>query len=134
MIGDDGEGRELRQALAAMPVVDADQLFNWPGRRTPTYMKPMLHQVGEPPRELNRLDIKNRTPLPSGAEDLILKALDATWDELDALVVLDQVSEAQCGVVTTRVRKRIAEFGAARPQQFILADSRERIGLFGKRP
>jgi bifunctional ADP-heptose synthase (sugar kinase/adenylyltransferase) len=130
VIGDDGEGCELRQALATMPVVDADQVFNWPGRRTPTYMKPMLHRTGEAPRELNRLDIKNRTALPSGAEDLVLNALGATWEQFNALVVLDQVSEAECGVVTTRVRERVAQLGAARPERLILADSRERIGMF----
>jgi sugar/nucleoside kinase (ribokinase family) len=43
---------------------------------------------------------------------------------------LDQVSEADCGVVTARVRERLAELGAARPDRLILADSRERIGRF----
>jgi bifunctional ADP-heptose synthase (sugar kinase/adenylyltransferase) len=130
VIGDDGEGYELRQALAKMPIVDTNGLFCCDGRRTPTYTKPMLHRLGETPRELNRLDIKNRTPLPSATQDLVLNALNETWDALDALVVLDQVSEADCGVVTARVRERIAELGAARPERLILADSRERIGLF----
>ncbi len=130
VIGDDGEGHELRQALDPLTIVDTNRLFTWNGRRTPTYMKPMLHGAGQPPRELNRLDIKNRTPLPCGAEELVLNALNEVWEELDALVVLDQVSEAECGVVTTRVRERIAELGAARPERLILADSRERIGLF----
>jgi bifunctional ADP-heptose synthase (sugar kinase/adenylyltransferase) len=130
VIGDDGEGHELRQALGKVAVVDTNRLFCWDGRRTPTYMKPMLHRAGEPPRELNRMDIKNRTPLPSEAEDLVLRTLDEVWEELDALVVLDQVSEADCGVVTARVRERIAELGAARPERLILADSRERIALF----
>ncbi len=130
VIGDDGEGYELRQSLRNMPVVDTKWLFNWEGRRTPTYTKPMLNRVGELPRELNRLDIKNRTPLPSRAEDLVLNGLNEIGSELDAFVVLDQVSEADCGVVTGRVRERVAEMGAARPQRLILADSRERIGLF----
>src|SRR5450432_335567 len=33
-IGDDGEGYELRQALAKLPVVDSQNIFAWPGRRT----------------------------------------------------------------------------------------------------
>jgi sugar/nucleoside kinase (ribokinase family) len=45
-------------------------------------------------------------------------------------VVLDQVSEAECGVVTTHVRERLAQLGASDPGKFVLADSRERIGLF----
>src|SRR5205085_2405281 len=69
VIGDDGEGYELRQALAALPAVDAAGVVSWPGRRTPTYTKPMLCESGRPPRELNRLDIKNRTPTPHEAEE-----------------------------------------------------------------
>jgi methyl-accepting chemotaxis protein WspA len=45
-----------------------------PSRRTPTYTKPILVRSGEPPRELNRLDIKNRTPT-SPAIEKILAAL-----------------------------------------------------------
>ena len=64
-IGDDGEGYELRQALDRMPAVEKGGLYVAPQRRTPTYTKPMLGRAGEVPRELNRLDIKNRTPTPA---------------------------------------------------------------------
>src|SRR2546423_5499771 len=37
VIGDDGEGYELRQALAQLPVVDASHVFSDASRRTPTY-------------------------------------------------------------------------------------------------
>src|SRR5947209_9737816 len=58
VIGDDGEGYDLRQALARMPAVDPVAVLSAGGRRTPTYTKPMLRAAGQPPRELNRLDIK----------------------------------------------------------------------------
>src|SRR5438067_2938393 len=48
VIGDDGEGYELRQALKAMSAVDPIHIISRPDRRTPTYTKPMLGQ-----RELN---------------------------------------------------------------------------------
>ncbi|MBX9581843.1 MAG: carbohydrate kinase [Gemmataceae bacterium] len=124
-IGDDGEGYELRQALAAVPAVDAAGVFAAPGRRTPTYTKPMYGD-----KELNRLDIKNRTPTPAAVEDRVLELLDAVWPRVDALIVLDQVSEEDCGVVTARVRDRLAELGGRDPGKFVLADSRERIGRF----
>jgi bifunctional ADP-heptose synthase (sugar kinase/adenylyltransferase) len=124
-IGDDGEGYELRRALGRMAGVDPSGVLSAPGRRTPTYTKPMYGT-----KELNRLDIKNRTPTPASVQDSILERLDAAWPKLDALIVLDQVSEEDCGVVAKRVRDRLAELGERDPAKFVLADSRERIGLF----
>lgn len=125
ILGDDGEGYELRQALQRLPGVELGGLVTAPDRRTPTYTKPMY---GE--RELNRLDIKNRTPTSAALEDAVMKLLDESWPQLDALIVLDQVSEEDCGVVTKRVRHRLAEMANEWPEKFVLADSRERIALF----
>jgi bifunctional ADP-heptose synthase (sugar kinase/adenylyltransferase) len=130
IIGDDGEGYELRQALARMPTVDPRFITTTPERRTPTYTKPMLQTQGEPARELNRLDIKNRTRMPGPLQDLIIESLHAAWPTVDALIVLDQVSEEDCGVVTARVREELAILGESQPNKFVLADSRERIELF----
>src|SRR5204862_2320798 len=55
-VGDDGEGYELRQALRATRGVELGGVMPYPGRRTPTYTKPMYGA-----EELHRLDIKNRT-------------------------------------------------------------------------
>jgi len=128
VIGDDGEGYELQQALAKQGV--SKTLFVDSSRRTPTYTKPMLQEKDRMPRELNRFDIKNRAPLPKQAEEAILNALSESWPRLDALVVVDQVSEEDCGVITGAVRARLALLSDAFPDKIILADSRERIGLF----
>jgi rfaE bifunctional protein kinase chain/domain len=130
VIGDDGEGYELRQALTALGVVHLDHVFPAPDRRTPTYTKPMVLEHGRAARELNRLDIKNRSPLPARDETRVLDALEKVWPRVDALMVLDQVSEEDCGVVTARVCDRLAALGDANPAKLILADSRERIGRF----
>jgi bifunctional ADP-heptose synthase (sugar kinase/adenylyltransferase) len=132
VVGNDGEGYELLQALAKQARVDSEWVYRMIGTdfRTPTYTKPMLHQAGRPPRELNRLDIKNlKSPRPP-LDERVLQALEQTWPLLDALLVLDQVRHAECGVVTLQVRNRLAELGAAHPNKVILADSRERVGLF----
>src|SRR6266849_3833546 len=132
VIGDDGEGYELLQALAKQERVHTNGVHRAAGHsfRTPTYTKPMFCETGRPPRELNRLDIKNRTPPRPSFDEKILQALDEAWPLLDALLALDQVSQAECGVVTTRVRERLAQLGDSDPEKVILADSRERIGLF----
>lgn len=124
-IGDDGEGYELRQALRLLPAVEHGGIIPAPQRRTPTYTKPMLAK-----EELNRLDIKNRTPTPDAIQDHVIELLDEAWPQLDALLVLDQVSEAECGVVTKRVRDHLAKLAEDDPSKFVLADSREQIGLF----
>lgn len=129
VIGDDGEGYELRRALGAMPAVETSDIVVSADRRTPSYNKPMLTEAGAV-RELNRLDIKNRTPTPSAVVDDVIRRLEAAWERFDALLVLDQVSEENCGVVTTAVREKLAELGARDPAKFVLADSRERIGKF----
>jgi bifunctional ADP-heptose synthase (sugar kinase/adenylyltransferase) len=131
VVGADGEWHDLSNALSDIDAYHAPQwVYTCEGRRTPTYTKPMLHQRGQPPRELNRLDIKNRTALPSTVEESVLTAISAVVPQVDALLVLDQVSEPECGVVTTRVRQLLAELGDTYPDKLILADSRERIGLF----
>src|SRR5262245_25176741 len=118
VIGDDGEGHELWQALQGLPGLDLSRLVreDFPAFRTPTYTKPMLHHAGQAPRELNRLDIKNRSPLRE-MDSLMLPALEAGWDGLDALIVVDQVSEAECGVVTTGARKVLEFLGQRTPRK-----------------
>lgn len=129
VIGDDGEGYELRQALHDLSIVETRGIFASRNRRTPTYTKPMLGHSGQV-KELNRLDIKNRTPLGAPEEALVMRTLDEVWPLVDALIVSDQVSEDGCGVITTRVREWLAALGHANPDSLILADSRKRIGLF----
>jgi rfaE bifunctional protein kinase chain/domain len=130
MIGDDGEGYELRQAIQKMPGVALANVVISSDRRTPTYTKPMLSRADGMPRELNRLDIKNRQPLPIGVEAAILEMLSAAWASLDVLLVLDQVGEPECGVVTTAVRDRLAELAGKDAGKIVIVDSRERVGLF----
>jgi rfaE bifunctional protein kinase chain/domain len=130
VLGDDGEGYELRQALRGQRVVDMAGLLIAPQRRTPTYTKPMLCEREKPSRELNRLDIKNRRPMPQALEEQIIEKLREIWPRLDALVVLDQVSETDCGVITARVRDCLAQLAMETPCRFVLADSRLRIGDF----
>ncbi|VTR96892.1 bifunctional heptose 7-phosphate kinase/heptose 1-phosphate adenyltransferase [Tuwongella immobilis] len=130
LIGDDGEGYELRQALAAQLPIVTHAVRDRSQGRTPTYTKPLRISPNGPPVELNRLDIKNRQPTPPADEQLMIDALEQLWPTLDALMVLDQVSEPNCGVITTRVRQRISELASENPERFVLADSRELFSEF----
>lgn len=125
IIGDDGEGYELRRALGRLTAVEHRGILTHPERRTPTYTKPMLGT-----EELNRLDIKNRTPTPEVLQTAIIDILCERWKHLDALLVVDQVSEEDCGVLTARVRQQLTALAQRDPGKFVLADSRQRIGLF----
>jgi rfaE bifunctional protein kinase chain/domain len=130
VIGDDGEGYELRQALARLSAVDVKHVLSAPDRRTPTYLKLLLRgELGEL-REKQRIDIKNRKPTPAPLQDYLVEALAEVWPQVDALLVTDQVSEDECGVVTRSVREALAAMGDASPDRLILADSRTRLHLF----
>lgn len=129
VIGEDGEGYELLRALRAQKVATDDVLVT-SERMTPTYTKPMLSQPDGPARELNRLDIKNRTPQSAALDRQIIERLDRVVPEVDAVIVADQVSERNQGVITDAVRDHLAVLAERYPRCRIFADSRSHIGLF----
>ena len=129
VIGDDGQGYEVRRELRKLGV-DESGVVVGAEVMTPTYAKPMLHNGEGSPTELNRLDIKNRAPLPALLEAAILHRMRAAADAFDAVVVVDQVQERNFGVVTDRVRELVAELAAERPDKVFFVDSRCRIGEF----
>lgn len=137
VIGDDGQGYELLRGLHATRV-GTDMLLQEQSRFTPTYTKPMS-RTAQGEVELERLDIKNRAALPHSVEDELIGKLTRivhhsgerrTADGADAIIVLDQVEERNCGVVTDRVRAALQSLGEERPDVPIFADSRVRIGEF----
>jgi rfaE bifunctional protein kinase chain/domain len=129
VIGEDGEGDDLRRGLDLIGV-EGDGLICAPGRFTPTYLKPMLRQENRPARELNRFDTRNRTLLPVEIESEVITRLQSLFGRVSSIVIADQVSEPNCGVVTDRMRQAISELARAHPATIVLADSRERIGEF----
>jgi bifunctional ADP-heptose synthase (sugar kinase/adenylyltransferase) len=110
--------------------VDIEPLLQQPDRFTPTYTKPMLREADGREHELQRLDIKNRAPLPETVEQTLIARLREIVPRVHGVVISDQVQERNCGVITDRVRDEIAALARAHRQQVFVADSRERIGLF----
>jgi len=129
IIGDDGQAYELLQGLVARGV-DIEPLLQRPDRFTPTYTKPLLREADGREHELQRLDIKNRAPLPEAVEQTLIARLRKIVPHVHGVVIADQVPELNCGVITDHVRDEIATLARAHPQQVLIADSRERIGSF----
>jgi sugar/nucleoside kinase (ribokinase family) len=150
VIGEDGEGFDLRRGLRSLGVDDS-LLIACPGRFTPTYTKPMrcmecidlsmrrtesidfpMHSMecidsSMHTAEMERFDTKNRTSLPEDVESDVIDNLRALSEDVDAIVVADQVQERNCGVIADRVREALAMLpGPA----IVIADSRLRIGEF----
>ena len=129
IIGRDGEGRDLKDGLERIRV-NVRHLVETKKRMTPTYTKPMRKQPDGSETEMNRQDIKNRTPTPPDVEGELIERLRAAVAAADAVIVMDQVSEANCGVVTDITRAEIAALARAYPDTIFLGDSRERVHLF----
>lgn len=122
--GDDGEGFELQRALEELPGVSVQHLLIAPERRTFTYCKPLIVEPGREPVELNRLDSKNWTATPKSIETRLIDALRAVAAVSDAVIALEQVDEAETGVITRGLLEAMDSLNDEHPRLTILADSR----------
>lgn len=127
--GDDGEGFELRRALERLGC-NLDGLIPVPGRFTPTYLKPRDCKDPALGGEHERYDTKNRRPTPDAVQGQVIARLERLLPGVDAVIILDQVEEPECGIVTTQVREVVVELGRRYADKILWADSRRRIGLF----
>ena len=127
--GDDGESYDLRKDLAELRCSD-EHLFCDPRRNTPTYLKPRDKDDPSLAGEHNRYDTKNHDVTPNDVQARIIRSLDALLPNVDAVIAMDQVEEAECGAVTEAVVTALA----SRAKQFgdvvFWADSRRRIRQF----
>jgi rfaE bifunctional protein kinase chain/domain len=122
--GEDGEGYELRKALAAQGGVRLDHFTQTSARRTFTYCKPLVLDPPAPPRELNRLDQKNWSLTPPELSERFSTALLDLAPALDGIIVLRQTESPLTGVVTPDLLATIPGIQQSNPHLQILADSR----------
>jgi bifunctional ADP-heptose synthase (sugar kinase/adenylyltransferase) len=130
--GDDGEGYDLRKRLARLGC-GTEGLIGLPGLMTPTYLKPRNCRVADLSGEHERYDTKNRRATPVEAQDRVLAYLESILPVIDAVAVQDQVEaeeEEDSGIVTARVKERLADLAGRFPGKIFWADSRARIGAF----
>ena len=127
--GNDGESYDLRNDLAALHCT-TDHLACDARRYTPTYLKPRDRNDPSLAGEHNRYDTKNRTTTPEDLQQRVVESVDAVLPQVDAVIVLDQVDELDCGVVTANVAEALAERARRHPNVVFWADSRRRIRQF----
>lgn len=128
--GDDGEGFELKRALAAMPGVRLDHFVVSPDRRTFTYCKPLVIHPDRSPEELNRLDSKNWTATPPGVQETLARSIEILAERVDAMILLDQVDIPETGVVTRCVLDAVGAAARRRSELLVVADSRRGLRDF----
>lgn len=106
--GCDGEGWELRRGLTRSNCrLDAwveDDLIH-----TPTYNKPLMMYLGRAPKELNRLDMKNRHSIPLQTQNLLIERFQSIVTQIDFCVFMEQVDLPETGVLGAYVLERVVE-------------------------
>lgn len=130
MVGEDGEGWDLLRDLGSLGV-DTRGIVVSPDIKTPTYLKPRDSCRPGLAGEHSRYDTKNRKATPADLETALLEALDRALPDLDLLLVMDQVEDPDCGVLTRKVTRGLLDRLVPRTQLLAWADSRRRIRSFG---
>ncbi len=129
VIGDDGQAFDLLKELQRLPI-DNSYIIQDEHRLTPTYTKPMKQDAGGVWRELNRLDLRTRSPLSVAATDNVRRHVSEVFARCDGLIVLDQINETNWGVVNDVIRQTLDELAAAQPDKLVFVDSRTHLGSF----
>ena len=128
-VGDDGRGLELCRGLDRLRI-NRDNLVQTFHRGTNAYTKPWMIEPDGSKWEMSRIDIKNWTKTPLEIELAITSNLRKLAPKLDALIVMDQVTEENCGVITDGMRRVLTALAREYPKLLIFADSRRNIGQF----
>lgn len=129
IVGEDGEGYELKNALQKLQI-ETSNLITVEEIHTPTYIKPLMHEPNGQIHELNRIDIRSRKPLSLSLQKHIVEALSEVVRNVDGFVVNDQIPESDYGLITTMVRRTIISLAKQNPDKIIAVDSRLRARLF----
>ncbi len=121
--GPDWRETEMKRLLHGIQA-DTAGLVQDETRMTNAFIKPMRRGLAGTLTEGERMDFEPLTPQSEATEQALLDKLLKQMPQLDALCVCDQLTY---GCVSPQVRAYIIG-GGHRP--VILADSRDRIGLF----
>jgi len=129
MVGDDGEGYEVLRGLNQRGI-NTDGVIKSADIVTPTYFKPMFIQPNGAAVEGNRLDFKNINETPARLTQALIGLIREASLNADAVIALDQLTDANKGVITDTMRDELAAIANERPALIMYADSRAFIQQF----
>lgn len=129
LLGDDGEAEDLRTLLTRRRV-DMSRTCTSTLIATPFYTKPMFLIADGSYREGSRIDRKNRCVMPEELEEKMVSHTRDAAKEADAVIFLDQLTDENTGVVTSRMRLEAARLAEENPGLVLFADSRSFIDRF----
>lgn len=129
VIGDDGQAFDLLKELHRLPI-DGSYILQDETRLTPTYTKPMKQDAGGHWCELNRLDLRTRSPLSAATTEKLRRNVSEAFAACDGIIILDQINESNWGVVNAEIRDALDELTAVDPQKLVFVDSRAHLGCF----
>ena len=129
VIGDDGHGYDLLQQLRSMPI-DETHILRRHDRLTPTYTKPLAWTEAGEWTELNRIDVRSRTPLSSDCVTQLCSHLEDASSTIDGLIVLDQIPEPELGVIGGPVREFLRDWTRRHHSTLVFVDSRTELEQF----
>ncbi|MFC1736461.1 bifunctional heptose 7-phosphate kinase/heptose 1-phosphate adenyltransferase [Candidatus Hydrogenedentota bacterium] len=127
LIGDDGEGYDLKKALLAKDI-NVDFLFQYPGFQTYTFTKILNADTGI--EDVPRVDFINRAVVTPEIEAEMLAALDKVLPLVDAVVVADYSESGSESLFTDALVDKLSALAAANPEKVFVVDSRERISHY----
>jgi len=129
VIGEDGFGTTLLSCLEERGCL-TEYMFKVSDWVTPTYLKPIHRGYEDVATEGPRFDIENQHRMPTNVENKVLSALNECISQVDGIIIGDQMTHDNLGVITDRIRERLCELALSYPDKIFLADSRTRIGLY----
>jgi bifunctional ADP-heptose synthase (sugar kinase/adenylyltransferase) len=116
------DGFALERAGIERALVESSEIATF------TYTK-LINRVSGV-EDLPRIDFIRNEPMPGAVETAVLETLNRLASEFDAIFVSDQAETADGGVVTARIRERLAALALERPELIIWVDSRRRAREF----
>jgi rfaE bifunctional protein kinase chain/domain len=124
LVGDDGFGYELKQALSRRRVSSERLLTD---SRYPTFTYTKLINEDSGVEDLPRIDFVSTEPIPAAVEEQVLAHLRDCAGRFDVVFIADQAETEVGGVITPAIRRELEHLAA---RQFFFVDSRAHLDGF----